>query len=121
MSGNDRLPVRFLLVLLVLAAASMACQAVTGPNRQTNPDADPQNQLQNQPQNQDQNPDQGQDPGQDQDPNLGDNAENTGEFDITGIWESEVDTSQGTVYTELLLEPTGTFSQTVKVERPDDL
>jgi hypothetical protein len=34
-------------------------------------------------------------------------------YDVTGIWESDVDSGAGTVSTELILEPTGTFSQTV--------
>ncbi len=34
-------------------------------------------------------------------------------FKVTGIWTSQVSTEYGTVFTQLILEPTGTFSQQV--------
>jgi hypothetical protein len=38
------------------------------------------------------------------------------QFKLTGIWESQTDTGFGTtMYAELILEPTGTFSQQVTV------
>jgi hypothetical protein len=90
--------------LIVLAAANLSCQFLTG-NRQP-VDQDQQNQQQNQ--QQDQPPDLNLQPDQ----NLG-NQPDEEVFNIVGIWESQVDTGQGIVSTSLILEHTGTFSQVV--------
>jgi hypothetical protein len=114
MPGNHRLSLRILLVWLVLTAASLSCQLVTGGGQQANPE---NNDL-NQPQLQDEDQAQGEDEALDED--LGgdqdqeDIQDELADFEITGIWESQVDTELGKVSTELLLEPTGTFSQTVR-------
>ena len=63
----------------------------------------PQPQNNNQPQPQDNNQPQQQD----------NNPQPAAEFQLEGIWEAQVDTDYGTVYSELILEHTGTFSQQV--------
>jgi hypothetical protein len=42
-----------------------------------------------------------------------DNPNPAGPFKLTGIWESQTQTDYGVVSSQLLLEPTGTFSQQV--------
>jgi len=42
-----------------------------------------------------------------------DNPNQGGPFKLTGIWESQTQTDYGVVSSQLLLEPTGTFSQQV--------
>jgi hypothetical protein len=108
MLKTHRLPVALLWGLTVLGLAGLSCQFVTNlasGNRQPN-DQEQQNQQQNQ--NWDQAPDTNLEPDQNQA-----NPPDDGVFDIVGIWDSQVDTSQGTVSTRLILEHTGTFSQTV--------
>jgi hypothetical protein len=94
------------VVLLILAVSSLSCSFVT--NLLSPQDRQDQREQQNQPNQQNQlNPDQNQQPDQEFGP-----AQNQ-TFDLAGIWESQTETSQGTVYTELILEYTGTFSQSV--------
>jgi hypothetical protein len=92
--------------VVVLAAVSLSCSLFTG--NQQPADQDQQNQQQDQQQNQqqDQPPDLNLKPDQNQG-----NQPDFGDFDIVGIWESQVDTDVGTVSTSLILERTGTFSQ----------
>jgi len=93
-----------LICIIVLAIAGLSCQFVTdlaSGNRQP-VDQDQQNQDGEQLPDLDFEPDQ----------NQGDPPDD-GVFDIVGIWDSQVDTSQGLVSTRLILEHTGTFSQTV--------
>jgi hypothetical protein len=104
MAKTHRQSSGFIWGLIALAAVSLACNFVTG-NRQP-VQQDQQNQQQHQ--QQDQPPDLNLQPDQNQgtQPDVED-------FDIVGIWESQVDTDQGTVSTQLILEHTGTFSQAV--------
>ena len=107
MIKTHHLPTALIWGLIVLGLVGLSCQFVTNlgsGNRQPNVQ-DQQNQQQNQ-EGDDFNlePDQNQNQG---------NLPDGGVFDIVGIWDSQVDTSQGTVSTRLILEHTGTFSQTV--------
>lgn len=114
MLKTQRLPAALIWGLIVLGLAGLSCQFVTNlvpGNRQPND----QNQ-QNQQQHQDlvQPPDQNLEPDLDLEPDQNlDNPPDAGVFEIVGIWDSQVETSQGTVSTRLILEHTGTFSQTV--------
>jgi hypothetical protein len=90
---------------------SVQCQLIRLPtNQQQSPDNQPAIQQprpiennQPQPEPLDNNP-----PFQPQD-----NPQPDGQFRLEGIWEAQVDTEFGTVYSELILEPTRTFSQQV--------
>ncbi|MCX6064740.1 MAG: hypothetical protein NT121_03165 [Chloroflexi bacterium] len=108
MSNTRRLPSALVRGLIVLAIIGLSCQFVTNlaPGNRQPLDQDQQNQQQDQ--NWDEPPDQNLEPDQNQG-----NQPNNGAFDIVGIWDSQVETSQGTVSTRLILEHTGTFSQTV--------
>ena len=104
MRRSQPLPTALIWVLVILAVASLSCSFVTNlvtpqnrQNQQNQPD-NQQNQQQNQ--NQDEPPDL----------NFGPDAQG---FDLYGIWEGQTETTQGVVYTKLILERTGTFSQTV--------
>jgi hypothetical protein len=108
MAKPHRRSTAFIWGLIVLAAVCLSCKSITGDRQPV--DQDQQNQQQNEKQNQqqDQPPDLNLQPDQNQ------GKQPDGEdFDIIGIWESQVDTGQGTVSTQLILERTGTFSQVV--------
>lgn len=97
------------------------------PYQQPQPDTNPQQPEQDPQQNPDQNPeqnpqpdpfqnpDQNPQPGPDQNPQPQDIPNNNpgipADFKLTGIWEAQVQTEYGMVYTQLILEPTMTFSQ----------
>ncbi|MEI7849764.1 MAG: hypothetical protein WCK35_28475 [Chloroflexota bacterium] len=120
MLKTQRLPAALIWGLIVLGIVGLSCQFVTNlvpGNRQPN-DQDQQNQQQHQdlvqPPDQNLEPDLDLDPYQNFDPDQNqDNPPAVKDFDIVGIWDSQVETSQGTVSTRLILEYTGTFSQTV--------
>jgi len=104
MRRSQPLPAALIWVLVILAAASLACSFVTNlvtPQNRQNQQNQPNDQQNVQP---DQN--------QDEPPAL-DFGPDAQSFDLYGIWESQTETSQGIVYTKLILERTGTFSQTV--------
>jgi|GEM_PF-4903238 len=108
MKKVQRLPAALSWGLIFLAAAGLSCQFVTNfATGDRQPLVDDQ---QNQPQfqNGDQPAGVNLEPARDQVVQPGD-----GIFDIAGIWDSQVDTNLGTVTTRLILERTGTFSQTV--------
>ena len=95
----------FLLLFMV------QCQMPGSPaRRQQAPVQQIQPQDNNPVQQQDDNPIQQQDdnPIQQQD-----NPQPAADFQLEGIWEAQVETDYGTVYSELILEHTRTFSQQV--------
>ena len=108
MDKTHRVPAALIWGLIVLGLVGLSCQFVTnlGSGNRQPTDQDQQNQQQNQD---------GDDFNLEPDQNQGNQPDvgNVGNFDIVGIWDSQVDTSQGTVSTRLILEHTGTFSQTV--------
>jgi hypothetical protein len=95
----------FLLLFMV------QCQLMRTPSRQQQA---PVQQIQPQDNNPFQQPDDN--PVQPQDDNPiqpQDNPQPAAQFELEGIWEAQVATQYGTVYSELILEHTGTFSQQV--------
>lgn len=108
MPNTRRLPAALTWVLIILAVSGLSCQFITNLASGNREPIQQDQQDQQQDQNWDQPPDLNVEPDQDQD-----DQPDGGVFDIVGIWDSQVDTSQGTVSTRLILEHTGTFSQTV--------
>ena len=98
-----------LVFCLVLIFASVQCQLLfpashSGTNNQQGNQPINNQQGNNQQENNQQENNNLQ--GDNQDPGLMD-------FDLTGIWELTTSTANGDVYSELILENTGTFSQQV--------
>jgi hypothetical protein len=102
----------FLLLLMV------QCRLPGSPARQQQAPIQPIQPQDNNPlQQQDDNPVQQQDDDpiqqQDDNPVQQDNPPPAAQFQLEGIWEAQVETDYGTVYSELILEHTRTFSQQV--------
>ena len=117
----------FCLALMVSAVQCQLISSITSPNGRSSQPS--QTSTQNRNNNNARQPTLGNNQNQNNNPNIPNNNQNNNQnnnnnpnndqgfdpafFDLTGIWESYDQTSAGPVSTELILEQTGTFSQTV--------